>query len=283
MNDITMNYSGIWNIPSNITLDGNGHQIKVQDTSKPSAVYYYYNSTNNYQFAITGEGYIYDGLILNYDGINNTGSGHDSSAAVWQDLSGNNNNITNIVSSDWLDNGLALHTSIGPGPTGAPTEFGNVTYQSQNNVTPIGTNVTMEIALLHNARQYAQIGFANTSNLYPLCLKLRQGTDSNPIAYWNCQPSTMQRYDNQEPLDEIVSFAYVNNYSGGSAAEYMNNVKKPAAVSNMNQAALPFTIVNAAFEPLNGNMYSVRVYNRGLTYDELTYNYQIDQSRFGIQ
>ena len=35
-----------------------------------------------------------DGLIAHYDAINNTGSGHDSTATVWKDISGNGNDLT---------------------------------------------------------------------------------------------------------------------------------------------------------------------------------------------
>lgn len=34
---------------------------------------------------------------------------------------------------------------------------------------------------------------------------------------------------------------------------------------------------------LNGNIYSVRIYNRALTKDEVEINYNIDKTRFNIQ
>ncbi len=50
--------------------------------------------------------YIKNGLMVAYDGINNTGNGHDSDAKVWKDLSGNGNDGTLKGEAKWQDNCL---------------------------------------------------------------------------------------------------------------------------------------------------------------------------------
>ena len=49
--------------------------------------------------ALTKEGYKYEGLILQYEGNNNTGNGHDMYTSTWKDLSGNSNDgsLENIL------------------------------------------------------------------------------------------------------------------------------------------------------------------------------------------
>lgn len=64
-------------------------QIELQDTeykiiennSK------YYTEASQYCIATNKYGYISDGIILYYDAIENTGSGHSSTTSVWKDIS----------------------------------------------------------------------------------------------------------------------------------------------------------------------------------------------------
>ena len=55
--------------------------------------------------------YVNSGLILHYDGIDNTGNGHDSSSTIWKDLSGNNNDgtLTSFASPSWDNKGLTFN------------------------------------------------------------------------------------------------------------------------------------------------------------------------------
>lgn len=96
--NIQFEYNGIWQMPSNFSqtgrIEGSGKKITIRDTSKSGEIYYYYTEDNNYKFPLTKEGYTYSNLLLHYDGINNTGSGHSSSTTTWKDLSGNGYNGT---------------------------------------------------------------------------------------------------------------------------------------------------------------------------------------------
>ncbi len=62
---------------------------------------------------IVSNNYISKGLILRYDGIENTRSGNNPNSTSWEDLSGNGNdgelkNIDNNDLSKWEENGLKL-------------------------------------------------------------------------------------------------------------------------------------------------------------------------------
>ena len=52
--------------------------------------------------------YIVDGLVIHYDGLNNTGNGQDKTATVWKDISGNNHDFTIEIDEfiKWTDNAL---------------------------------------------------------------------------------------------------------------------------------------------------------------------------------
>ena len=53
--------------------------------------------------ALTSRSYVQDGLIAQYDGINNAGHGvaHDPNAATWVDLTGNGNDATKGSNASW--------------------------------------------------------------------------------------------------------------------------------------------------------------------------------------
>ena len=60
-------------------------------------------------FGLTAEAaYVTDGLILHYDAINNTGSGHDSSATSWKELSGQGNDFVLPAGAVWGDDCISF-------------------------------------------------------------------------------------------------------------------------------------------------------------------------------
>ena len=54
--------------------------------------------------------YINDGLVIHYDGLNNTGNGQDKTTTVWKDISGNNNDFTIELDEyiKWKDTALSV-------------------------------------------------------------------------------------------------------------------------------------------------------------------------------
>ena len=55
--------------------------------------------------------YVEDGLILHYDAINNTGSGHSNNITTWKDLSGNSNDAI-ITGGIWENNSLRFTNAV---------------------------------------------------------------------------------------------------------------------------------------------------------------------------
>ena len=74
MDNIVGEYNGVWSLPeldaqNNGRIVFNGKTIKIKDTSKTGEdIYYYYDSSNDYSYPITSEGYSYNGLQVFYDG-----------------------------------------------------------------------------------------------------------------------------------------------------------------------------------------------------------------------
>ncbi len=84
--------------------------------------------------AITSRSYVQQGLVAQYDGIDNAGYGtHDSSATTWVDLTGNGNNGTVDSHVVWGNNGWSVNTNCKPITLGngisAVTASGEFTIQ----------------------------------------------------------------------------------------------------------------------------------------------------------
>ena len=59
-------------------------------------------------FGYTSASYVQDGLIAQWDGIDNVGiGGHDATATVWKDLAGNYD-LSLLAGGSWSDKGNAL-------------------------------------------------------------------------------------------------------------------------------------------------------------------------------
>jgi len=57
---------------------------------------------------------INDGLVIHYDGANNTGNGQDTKATVWKDVSGNNHDFTVEIDEyiKWTDNAFHVDGAL---------------------------------------------------------------------------------------------------------------------------------------------------------------------------
>ena len=100
--------------------------------------------------ALTSRSYVQDGLIAQYDGINNVGHGvaHDPNAATWVDLTGNGNNGTVNAAVTWGEKGWVNSTAniqpvtVGTGLAAAIASAGK--FSAQMTFTPSDNRRTAE-------------------------------------------------------------------------------------------------------------------------------------------
>ena len=96
--------------------------------------------------ALTSSSYVQDGLVAQYDGINNVGHGlaHSNSATTWVDLTGNGNDGTVNAAVTWSDNGWVNSTgniqpvTVGTGLAAAIAATGR--FSAQMTFTPADNN-----------------------------------------------------------------------------------------------------------------------------------------------
>ena len=217
-----------------------------------------------------GDDYIKDGMQVWYDGVNNTGSGHSNNTTIWKDLSGNNNDAkieTTGSSLNWQNNCLATNkaesiitpwkfdTSHTISVVFAPLEFYNYNTIWENSLTDNDNEAWCGINGDSNARSKAASWILSTTNNINR-LKLMKKT------------SIIIVIDNKNNC----CMAYVNGIEAGK-----NDNK-----INLNGGKLIF---NGGIQNTFGknNYYTMKVYNRALSEDEIHHNYILDKARYGIE
>lgn len=231
---------------------------------------------------VNEESYIQDGLIIQYDGENNTGNGHDSSATTWKNISktplansdGTLVNINYNETSGWTDNSLILD----------------------------GSNDIVKSAYAHYPQMTIEIVFKPLDAL--------AGTTEDYIANFETGGMGILKVGNN-----LIGQAYVGGSYKAIGNNGLINIGKTYSVSlgydgtnmyyleNGELVKLPVTGAftapkdstlfmlgtnpEAKGETLGSNevrpnfeAYSVRIYNRCLTEEEMKYNYQVDSARY---
>ena len=264
-NDLEFEYNGIWQIPElteNGRIEGNGKQIKIKDTSKAEEVYYYYKEQSEYKYATTNEGNIYNGLLLNYNGSNNTGNGHSSEASTWKDLSGNGNDATlSTTSNVWKNNALQFSNS-------------NALYISgEKNVLYAPEEYTMQFSVKIDAIQNQCLYCSRTVmgegiSVFILSNKIRIDTGS---LMW----STGVNVEVNEETNITVT------RSSSEIKLYINGVQEARKTTIGDKTSINselYTIGQSQVSgynfgnQLSGSVYNINIYDRVLSAEEINFN-----------
>ena len=219
--------------------------------------------------AYTSASYVQDGLVSQWDAIDNEGTGvHNPSATVWKDLKGNRD-LTLQGNGAWR-RGLAFYTS-GPGAVGtnaAPKYLTiEVLCKVANGSARIlfwsGNDRARYVLFDHNltspyCRGYFD-GSAKSETVKTPYTRVKRGMPVSLVA----------TYDNADNVTGIVhdgvQRAYDTMYNGWNPGHTGIVLGDRKTTSNY---------------PWTGEIYSIRLYDRVLTPEEIARNYQIDVKRF---
>ena len=209
--------------------------------------------------------YIENGLILHYDGINNTGGGHSSTDTTWKDLSGNGNDAT-ITGGTWATNSIKF------------TEANTTNGIQTNSNFPINFSQTFNIVFEYSALDGADPLFGSRT------------TTSDGFMIWNQTDNigldtkgSGTRISLGKSLTTNTKYNLTFTFSGTTVKVYRNGVLDNTTTFTKGSLDMPLTIFTAGAQNNSlGNVYSVKVYNRALTDAEVLQNYQVDQRRFGF-
>jgi hypothetical protein len=93
-------------------------------------------------------------------------------------------------------------------------------------------------------------------------------------------------YASSHPITSGTHHMVATRDSNGLVKLYLDGLLSNTATLNAS-IATPVnyrigTDVNGTAEPFSGNLYSIRVYNRDLSMNEILHNYNIQKTKFGL-
>lgn len=212
---------------------------------------------------ISARSYVNDGLIAMWDGIENAGWGqHNSSATTWKDLIGTND-LDTMNSNTFGDNcALITDARLGIGSSDKHIDLYTGTVEMVCEAAPMGRASFLRLGNT-NSSSYS-LGISYTNNPGSV-----SGIGGN-ITTTGATFSTSQRH-------------FAATYDGTTYLMYVDGVPATInATSFRTYGNITIGGVGGRTYSLNGKVYSVRVYNRVLTAQEIAANYAIDKARFNL-
>lgn len=228
-----------------------------------------------------GPSIVTDGLVLALDAANH--KSYPGSGTVWRDLSGN------------LNSGSLVNSPTFSSENGGLIQFdGTSDYISisDSSTLDITGPISMEILFKTVSESVTErlIIKEVTGGSYGYGYQLARYSTDRMLATYNNGSTRIFLYSNYKASDFFSNYTHVVYAYNGSNSQKMwiNGVDE----SGQNQFISDFTAGSTAGTDLNlmrrsseyaeGDVAFVRLYNRGLTAEEVQQNYNATKSRFGL-
>lgn len=231
-------------------------------------------------YAYTSASYVQDGLIAQWDGIDNTGMGvHDPGAKVWKDLTGNYD-LTLLPKGGWSADGRSLMVY------GAAAVCSN-SLPAYKTIEVVYKMKTPGGQLLFCSGGISQV------NAFRFIAFNRDGETSGTTGYFSGAwkvPAKHVIWDSFDPSAVRSMAATYNNGeanadNGNVAAVYADGVARDDGSADSAWGLGDGHIMigdraEAGAYPWFGEVYTIRVYSRALSAEEIAANHAIDVARF---
>ena len=230
---------------------------------------------SNNKGTINLPGYASNGIILHLDAISNTRNGNNTSSSVWEDLSGNDNDFTMISDGavTFNDNYVRFN-----GVSGMKI----IDFRKFETLMSTSNCFTLETVFDFNNVSNAPI-FVNNSNL------------TISFGYWGGHIMTSASnkgrhgWDNSD-YHKNASFTAITYKTSGDGTDILykdgvllNKQSTVADSYNSNGETVYIGRNGRGTAIYNGNIRSIRLYDRALTEDEMYQNRQLDIERFNLK
>lgn len=262
---------------SNRTVEGEVYTIRLYSRQLTKAELAHNNKVDRQRF-MTSASYAQDGLIAQWDGENNVGTGvHDPTSTVWKDLKGNLDLALISGHGGWNACGNALSVSgasaIGETPAPAYNTI-EVAYRHTKNSHPTDPSSSNQILINSSDNARRQVVWFEYwgQNIY---FSGRDGT------HRGVGGMTFNSND-----VHTVSALYTDP-AGDATDSYLDaTTNRIASRTGTWGAAVPTMLIgdnkiveDSVYRPWYGDVYSIRLYDRELTASELLTHLGIDQKR----
>lgn len=232
----------------------------------------YGGKTDTFTVTVThANTYVTNGLIHRWDGIDNTGSGHNASAVTWADLVGSTNlTLSTTTNISWGDNSLNLNGVIRDviyantidNPSACTLE---VCFESTGNSA---TTVVM-------VNPASGTGSRNAREVVLFADNTVSGIGASSKSYTNTEASIANiRTISVDYTDLTINHLYING-----TATTQGNTTHSFQYSGSKEMYVGGVDTNYKFY---GKVFSIRIYNRALTAQEIADNYAYDVERFEL-
>ena len=218
---------------------------------------------------------IEDGLIRHYDAINNTGNGHSSSTKTWVDLSNekidgimNGGTIySNFVSLDGIDDWVNM---------------GQVTNK---------TAITLEATIMLKELPEGDRSILGNQQNGGACIEL---IDKGSLEFHVYIPNVgYVGVTSNEKLSVNQIYTITGTYDGQTIKLFVNGELKASTSATgtignpqdntvMSLGTNPYKDQPGADEFANINAYSIKIYEKALSTNEVQFNYQKNKERFNM-
>ena len=226
-------------------------------------------------------GYVKNGLMLHYDAIDNTRNGHNKKATTWEDLSGNENDgaLQNFDENSWSKNYL--------------------TFDGINDWVKIKKmnyeNITIEAVVEYNEKPENNEEMGIVSNLENGGCTLSNYASEGNTPYnkftINVNGTYYSRISDKE-IEKNGKYMLTGSYDGTTMKFWENGIENQEEIIGSIQNPNNNTIMVLGGNPsgsecnisyFNGKIYSIRIYDRALSDEEVEQNYKIDMQRFNTE
>jgi hypothetical protein len=220
-----------------------------------------------------------EGLVLNLDASNP--ASYPGSGSTWFDLSGNSRNFSIRGSGvSWNSSGYfnvnSESSNAFTGPASNSFGFGDEHY-----VEVVASPLSYTSSVFFRVEATPSTG----SDTRAISLHLPW---SDQVIYYDtfgCCSSTQRiNVSGQVNLNQIKHYSFITRRSSTPNREVYKNNSSIVNSGGNGTATSTWNITTPAVlaNTWNGNLYSIRVYNRALTNEERLQNYNYDQARFSI-
>ena len=233
-------------------------------------------------YAYTSASYVQDGLIAQWDGIDNAGVGfHDPGAKVWKDLAGNYD-LTLLPKGAWSGDGRSL------------TVYGASAVCSNSLPAYKTIEVVYKMKKPGGRLLFCSGGTSQVSD-FRFVVFNRDGETSGLTGYFSGAwkvPAPHVVWDSFDPSAVRSMAATYNNGeayadNGNVAAVYADGVVRDDGSADTSWGLGDGHIMigdraAAGAYPWFGEVYTIRVYSRALSAEEIAANHAIDEARFCV-
>jgi len=211
--------------------------------------------------SVTAKDYIQNGLIGHWDGIENVGYGrHDSDSSEWIDLTGSGNNMTLTKGAYFLENRFETGTANSP-------------FAKVNELVRLPIYSVEFIVDASRTSGFQLFGKCSSSKTKIFWFGIRANDTINFWSNGDCMQGTRKGIN-----------SYAVSIEGNFVRLFMNGEEMPnlgPGLTGVNEANITIGI-GSGVSYRDYSIYSIRLYSRPLSPDEIALNHSIDQIRFNV-